>query len=59
MNTEYHFWVSVCVVMRLVPDDTLHKGTNRPPFVTRVSLTLDIFISLYLINDFSFLFSNL
>ena len=40
----------------LVPEDTLHKGTSRPPFGTWGSLTLDISIASYLITSFSSLF---
>ena len=44
------------VDIRLVPDDTLHKGTNPPLFETQVSLILDIAIVSYSITYFSIIY---
>ena len=40
----------------LVPDDTVHKGTNRPPFGTQGSLTFYIAIYPYKTTLYYFLY---
>ena len=45
------------VDIRLVPDDTIHKGTNPPLFETQVSLILDIAIASYSITHFLYYIS--
>ena len=47
------------ILIRLVLDKTLHKGTKRPLFGTRGILIFYIAIALYLITDFYFIFSIL
>ena len=44
------------MIILLVPDGIVHMVTNRPPFVTQGSLTLDISISPYIIIPFLFFF---